>query len=85
MNEKLIQKTKVLDELKELDALKTNYTGLIAFNGNFAITKLDGAIEWEVNNKLLDKYKALKHKALMVKLKAVDARIKHLNKELRKG
>lgn len=38
-----------------------------------------------VENKLLNQYIALKRKALLVKLKVVEHRIKHLNKELKKG
>lgn len=85
MNEKLFNKQKILNELVELDKFKTRYTELISFNGNFDITRLAGEIEWNIDGKLLERYKTLKHKALLVKLKAVNERTKHLNKELKKG
>ena len=83
MNDKLIEKTRILDELKHLYTLKNKYMGLTDFNGDFDIMELSGSIIWM--NKSYKKYYALKHKALIVKLKAVDIRIKQLNKELKKG
>jgi hypothetical protein len=83
MNIKLIEKTRILDELKQLDALKNKYARLTVFNGDFDVMELSGSIIWMTEG--YKKYCALKHKALMVKLKAVDARIKHLDKDFWKG
>jgi len=84
-NENLLIKQKLLNELIELDKLKNKDTRLVSLNGAFGVTELDGEIEWNTDRKLLSKYVALKHKALLIKLKAVDQRVKHLNKELKKG